>query len=165
MAVSDAPGRASLIMTEIAAGNHHLSAPDHALAGTAIDVELTTLDGFNEEWGGEAVDMVKIDAEGFDPKVVAGMERMLHEGKVDIVQIEYSVLFIRSRSYLSDIFQIACRHGYSVAMLTLGGFEIHPRWHPDLEHFYPSAVVILHERARNLLPAREIRYGADNAHN
>jgi FkbM family methyltransferase len=163
-AVSDEPGSAEMVFTEVAAGNHHLDSSDFSYDGERVSVEVTTLDLFHEAAGHAFVDMVKIDAEGFDPKVVIGMEGMLRQGQVGVVQIEYSILFVRSRAYLLDLFTIAHRHGYIVALLTAHGFEIHRQWHPDLERFYLSSYVLLRPDSADLLPARVMEYGDDNAH-
>lgn len=163
-AASDEPGRLRMIMTGASAGTHHLAAEDYPYEGEEISVDVVTVDGALKDDSPESLDLVKIDAEGFDPKVLQGMQGLLAGGRVDVIQIEYSILFIRSRSYLYDVFKIAERHGYRVAVLSRKGFEIHAEWHPDLEHFYPAAIVLLHPRAESLMPSREVRYGDDFAH-
>ncbi|HET9428659.1 MAG TPA: FkbM family methyltransferase [Allosphingosinicella sp.] len=162
-AVSDEIGTARMIMTQIEAGNHHLEASSGALQGEEIEVPVTTLDNYFDA-PDHAIDIVKIDAEGFDPKVLAGMKSLLARHAVEVVQFEYSWLFIRSRAFLHDVFDLAHAHGYQVGLLTGRGVEIHPKWHQDLEKFNASAMVLLRDTAREWLTARDVRYRPDNTH-
>jgi len=162
-ALSDEAGTARMVTTRIDAGTHHLQASSGSLEGEEIEVPVTTLD---LRFGGsdQAIDLVKIDAEGFDPKVLSGMTGLLARRAVEIVQFEYSWLFIRSRAFLYDIFTLAEAHGYRVGLLTGRGIEIHPEWHPDLEKFNASAMVLIRDGEADWLTAREVRYGPDNTH-
>jgi FkbM family methyltransferase len=162
-AVSDQIGTASMVVTALEAGTHHLDAPDARFAGSMIEVPVTTLDAALEG-SDSTIDIVKVDAEGFDPKVILGMQTLLARQLVDVVQFEYSYLFVRSRAYLYDLFQVATRHGYQVALITNDGFEVHPEWHPDLEHFYASAMALVSPRATGLLPIKLVSYQQDNTH-
>jgi len=161
-AVSDEVGTASMVVTTLEAGTHHLEAADAGFEGDTIQVPVTTLDQLLDQES--HIDIVKIDAEGFDPKVILGMQGLLSRQVVDIVQFEYSYLFIRSRAFLHDVFQVADRHGYKIALITNSGLELHPHWHPDLERFYASAMALVSDRARELLPVRMVSYGLDNVH-
>lgn len=162
-ALSDQEGSARMVKTHVEAGTHHLQTATGSLEGDEIEVRVTTLDAF---FGGsdQSIDIVKIDAEGFDPKVLAGMTRLLSRQAVEVVQFEYSWLFIRSRAFLHDIFALAEAHGYQVGLLTGTGVEIHPEWHPDLEKFNASAMVLLRGTGMEWLAMRQVRYRPDNTH-
>ena len=162
-AVSDELGTAKMVFTQLEAGNHHLQSAAGALAGDEIHVRVTTLDTYFGATD-RPIDIVKIDAEGFDPKVMAGMARLLARQAVEIVQFEYSWQFIRSRAFLYDIFDLAKAHGYRVGLLTKMGVEIHPEWHPDLEKFNASAMVLLRPSTGDWLTQRSVSYRADNTH-
>lgn len=162
-AVSNEPSTMKMVVTALESGTHHLASADYPYEGRTIDVPVTTLD-VHLAGAAEPIDIVKIDAEGFDPKVIGGMRDLLARRMVGVVQFEYSILFIRSRSYLYDIFGIAREFGYKVALLTRQGFEVHEQWHADLEHFYASSIVMLEEKAIDLLPAMFVHYRPDNTH-
>ena len=68
-ALSDAPGVVAFRRHEFAAGSHIVGRGEVVSTG---DVEVTTLDRLVAERGLAGLGLVKIDAEGFDPKVVAG---------------------------------------------------------------------------------------------
>ena len=162
-AVSDELGTAKMVFTQLEAGNHHLQSAAGALAGDEIHVRVTTLDTYFGATD-RPIDIVKIDAEGFDPKVMAGMARLLARQAVEIVQFEYSWQFIRSRAFLYDIFDLGKAHGYRLGLLTKTGVEIHPEWHPDLEKFNASAMVLLRPSTGDWLTQRSVSYRADNTH-
>jgi FkbM family methyltransferase len=82
MAVTDRPGRVTLHRLARQQGSSSIYAfgPDDLAIwddqATPLDVEATSLDAF---FGGDAppVDLVKIDAEGAEPAILAGMQRLL----------------------------------------------------------------------------------------
>lgn len=161
-AVSDAPGTAEMVFTGVEAGNHHILSDAHQFDGEQVSVPTITLDQYHRGHQYGFVDAVKIDAEGFDPKVMAGMSEMFANRAVGIVQFEYSPLFIRSRAYLSDIFTLAESGGYRVGLLTSQGVEIFEEWHPDMERFYPCAFVVVHPDWLDLMPGATVAYDNDD---
>lgn len=68
-ALSDAPGVVAFRRHDFAAGSHIVG---RGAVPTTGDVTVTTLDALVEAHGLADLGLVKIDAEGFDPKVVAG---------------------------------------------------------------------------------------------
>jgi FkbM family methyltransferase len=87
-AAGDFCGRATLsIPDEWRGGATLLSAP-HAphTALSEIEVEVTTLDS---ELEGETVDFVKIDVEGAEPQVVAGMNQLIEDNPTIQIGLEF----------------------------------------------------------------------------
>ena len=162
VALSDQRGTAEMVVADKRAGTHHLHSSVHNVDGDLVRVDVTTLDDYLIDHPQEHIDLIKIDAEGTDAKIIAGMARLLERGGVDLVQFEYSVHFIRTRSFLSDIFQIADRFGYRVALLTAQAVEFQECWHPDLERFYASPMLLVREGSRTYLPSLVSCYRADN---
>lgn len=163
-AVSDLPGSARFVVTDVSAGDHHLESTDYNVEGEYLDVEVISLDQFTNSRGLRPIHMVKIDAEGYDPKVMEGMSDILLRGEVDLVQFEYGALFIRCRSYLYDVFELAHRYGYDVATLSHRGVELHYEWHPDLERFYGMSMLLIHPRAHDRVPVRPVVYDTANVY-
>ena len=52
-----------------------------------IDVEVRTLDAM---LNGRKVDLLKIDAEGFEPQVIGGLAEVIKEGRVSAIILEFS---------------------------------------------------------------------------
>lgn len=158
-AVSEHAGRQEFVCHGDEAGSHHLATDFMERSGTRTEVEVVRLD---DRFADVELDLVKIDAEGFDPLVIRGAESMLADKRIGAIQFEYSVLFIRSRTYLYDMFEIAEKHGYRVGLLTGEGIEIFDEWHQDLEQFIACNMVMCRPDALAWLPARRAVYGIDN---
>jgi FkbM family methyltransferase len=94
VAVGDVAGRASLTVATGYSGTANLRRPDGGV-GCVVDVELTTVD---EVLAGEDLTdkriLFKIDVEGFEGHVLAGMEQTLArcEGFVGIVEFDQDYL-------------------------------------------------------------------------
>ena len=162
-ALSDREGSLSFVVTE-GGGDHHIASKDFAFEGRTIEVEVSTLDRWCAAEGVDWIDMVKIDAEGFDPLVIAGAARMLQEERIGLIQFEYGVLYIRSRTYLYDVFQQIAGTRYKVGRLTKQGIELFDNWHFDLERFNGANYVIVHETVRDRVLCRDVTYGPTNAY-
>ena len=61
-----------------------------------VKVRCATVDAFCQEAGIERIDLLKVDTEGFDLVVLRGAERMLREGRVRFVYVEFNDLFARA---------------------------------------------------------------------
>jgi hypothetical protein len=75
-------------------------------------VPVDTIDHFCDEHAIEHIDLLKSDTQGYECQVFQGAERMLSEGRIDLVYFE--VIF--SDQYRGRPFGDACnlllRHGY-----------------------------------------------------
>jgi FkbM family methyltransferase len=162
-ALSSSEGVTHFIVTE-GGGDHHLAARDFAFEGKRIDARVTTIDAWCASNGIDYIDFVKIDAEGFDPLVIQGAKRMLTEERIALIQFEYGVPYIRSRTYLYDVFQLVAGTRYKIGRLTQQGVELLDSWHFDMERFYGSNYVIVHDTARNRIPCRDVAYDATNTY-
>jgi FkbM family methyltransferase len=80
-------------------------------------VPVTTLDRELAEREISSVDIVKIDAEGYDLHVLRGAQAMLSRQAIDVVQFEYSHAWLYARSTLGEAINLLERHGYGVYLL------------------------------------------------
>lgn len=161
-AVSDEPGSMTMSVHEVSAGTHHLGRLEPEETGTESVVEVVTLDDYWAERGGGTIHFVKIDAEGYDSNILFGMRGLMTAGAVDAIQLEYSVLFFRTRTFLRDIIETARSCGYRYGNLHRTGIELLDHWHPDVESFCSSTKVLLHPRAVEWLGARTMTYSRHN---
>lgn len=85
LAVSSACGKTQLNVPRSALPSSASLAKDgfRKIAGELVDVEVTTLDA--DVPSGTPVDLVKIDVEGFEHEVLAGMGRILHESRPVVI--------------------------------------------------------------------------------
>lgn len=69
-------------------------------------VKVTTLDDFAAENNINRIDLLKIDTEGHEFKVLLGAQKLLSEGKIDILQIEFNEMNVYSRTFFLDFWNL-----------------------------------------------------------
>jgi FkbM family methyltransferase len=72
----------------------------------SFDIEIRTIDSFCEEMGIEHIDFIKIDTEGYEYEVIKGSGKLLKENKIGIIQFEFNVANILSRTFLKDFYDL-----------------------------------------------------------
>jgi FkbM family methyltransferase len=87
----------------------------------ARQVAVTTLDDEFKLRSITHVDMLKIDAEGYDLHVLRGAQKSLERGLIDVVQFEYNAPWARANSTLHEALEIFRKNQYSVFLLRAGG--------------------------------------------
>ncbi len=75
---------------------------------------VVTGDGYCAEHGIGHIDLLKIDVEGAEERVLRGFDRMLGDGAVDVVQFEYGRSNIASHFLLRDFHLWFADRGYQV---------------------------------------------------
>jgi len=134
--VGSEPGTARMNVCAGLAGSHSLvrksEGRDHV---DVIDVPVITIADYCNENGIESIDLLKVDAEGFDFEVILGALPLLRAGKVSILQFEYNLCWIDGRHFLKDVFDLAHELGFVVGKLLPTAIEIYPHWHAELERF------------------------------
>jgi FkbM family methyltransferase len=76
-------------------------------------ITLIALDDFIREHTIETVDFLKIDTEGYELMVLAGLRATLAQCKIDVVQFEFNAMNVISRAYCRDFYEI------------LGGYDLY----------------------------------------
>jgi FkbM family methyltransferase len=93
-ALSDRRGRATLHVSAVHSGDNRFDvAPG---PGTAIEVDTLPLD---DVLNGRRVDLVKIDVQGHEPKVFAGMDRTLRQNPAPVLVFEFWPDGLRQAGY------------------------------------------------------------------
>jgi FkbM family methyltransferase len=77
-------------------------APGRSEHAASYPVPVSTLDIYTQQHGIDHIDLVKIDAEGFDLNVLEGASRLLDEQKIDIFLFEYADGWINNRRFLKE---------------------------------------------------------------
>lgn len=86
-----------------------------------ITVPMTTIDYEISSRGLEFIDFLKIDAEGFDLKVLKGTKQALSTGRIGIVQFEYNSPWAQVNSMLAEAMCMLSEYGYEVFLLKRNG--------------------------------------------
>ena len=68
------------------------------------DVTIITVDDFLQEHAMARVDLLKIDTEGNELKVLLGASHAIAERKIDVVQFEFNDMNIASRVFFKDFY-------------------------------------------------------------
>ena len=90
-------------------------------AGSTRTVTLTTLDTALREAGWDHVDLVKIDAEGYDLQVMRGAREAIVSGSIGVVQFEYNRGWQLAGDTLRAAYMLLERHGYRIFVLKREG--------------------------------------------
>jgi FkbM family methyltransferase len=134
LALGDAPGTVDFFMHDGAAYNRGLSSlqatPDMEAGFRRERVEMTTLDAFLPEADRERLSVVKIDVQGAERRVLAGMKDLLARARPAVVFEFESDYATDPRSEIRAILDTLPDHRV---------FQIRPG-HPELEDFNPDAV-------------------------
>ncbi|ATU67334.1 FkbM family methyltransferase [Piscinibacter gummiphilus] len=110
MALGDAPGTLELGDYAEHAGSQHASLLKGVIDGihhgavTYTSVAVGTLDDYCTEHGIDHIDLLKIDVEGFELKVLQGAKRMLAERRLDVIQFEFNEMNVIGGTFLNDFF-------------------------------------------------------------
>jgi FkbM family methyltransferase len=125
-AVSDIDGEVTFFEEADAGEGSSLLASIANVRAIASPVRATTLYSALEERGWSTVDLVKIDAEGFDFHVLRGAEHLLADHRIRLVQFEYNWSWMEAGSTLARARQLLRDHGYELYLMRSGGLYTVP---------------------------------------
>lgn len=87
----------------------------------SLEVNTLTGDEFCDQNQIETIDILKIDVEGAENKVLNGFSRRIKEQKIKVIQFEYGPQNIESRFLLKDFYEMLEVNGYRIG-------KIYPTW-------------------------------------
>ena len=108
------------------------------------NILLTTLDGYIKENGVEKIDLLKIDVEGHELKVLQGGAIALASGRIRCIQFEYGGCFLDSGTTLKQVYTLLRYCGYELFRLwPYGKLRIHS-YYPHFENYrYSNRLTML----------------------
>jgi FkbM family methyltransferase len=89
--------------------------------GIIVNVQTISGDEFCNKHGIEHIDILKIDVEGAEQKVLEGFKSFLKNQKISIVQFEYGPHNLQSEFLLKNMYELFTGYGYKVG-------KIYPNW-------------------------------------
>lgn len=87
-------------------------------------IELRTIDGFCRENKINHINLLKIDVEGHELKVLEGARNMLSSQKIDFIQFEFGGCNIDSKTYFQDFYYLLKDNYHIYRVLKDGIFKI-----------------------------------------
>jgi FkbM family methyltransferase len=110
--VADRPGRLQLYLGT-GSRNHSPTMVAHANTDQ-FEVPVTTLDEITSELGIDRIDFLKVDVEGFEPRVLAGAHRLLAERRIGGLLVEFNEAWLKQAGTSSEAL---------LAAITQAGFD------------------------------------------
>jgi len=98
-------------------------------------IRLTTLDAYVSDCKLGHIDLLKIDVEGHELKVLEGAVNVIEKGKVTVIQFEYGGCFLDSGAKLEKIYGLLSQNGYKLfRLLPYGKIKVR-NFHSYLENY------------------------------
>ncbi len=133
-AMSDAEGEARFFEEKNAGEKSLLLESWCAEDAEGVAVRVTTVDSEVAKTGWECVDLLKIDAEGYDFHVIQGARRLLSRHGIGIVQFEYNAPWALAGNTLAAAIRLFEGYGYKVYLARTTG--LHPLNYARWGEFY-----------------------------
>jgi FkbM family methyltransferase len=163
VALSDDSRRLPFYVPHVMAGTSTLH-PDTSVSYQSVfEVETTTAADYCRVNSIDRIDLMKVDTEGNDLKVIRGALPLLRDARIGVLQFEYNHRWIYSRCYLKDVFDLLRNTPYRVAKVCSDGLEAYADWHPELERYFETNYALVHEALTAKLKCRLLRIGRGNA--
>jgi FkbM family methyltransferase len=105
-----------------------------------------SLDDFCAEHGINAIDLLKIDVEGFEACVLRGGAEMIAKSRISCIQLEYGKANLFSRTFIHDYMR-GYGDGFAIGKLYPAGVQWFSRYSADLDDLMgPNLVMISRKR-------------------
>lgn len=106
------------------------------------EAHVGTGDEFMEEHNLTHIDLLKIDTEGADFRVLLGFENALSRGSISVIQFEYGYACVLAKALLHDFYAYLEPKGYVIGKLHAQGVDFKPYRLKDENFFGPNFVAV-----------------------
>lgn len=145
VALSDRSGTADIVLDADHSMNSLVRRPATANAAVTA-VAMARGDDECAAAGVDAVDLLKVDTEGFDLHVLRGFSQMLGAGAIAAVQFEFNAMSVFSRTVLLDFYELLEPLGYAIGKIHPNGVDFRP-YDLDLENWTgPNCLAVRRDR-------------------
>jgi len=162
LAVSDKEGKGYFKVTGDNTGSSAIVEDDLVTGASTIKVEMTTIDKQMQSLGWPYIDVVKVDTEGHDFKVIKGAIESLREEKIGILQFEYNWRWLESKNSVRDVFSLIEALSYKFGRLSENEIEVYEYWHTELDRFIETNFLLVRMDLMASLPMRIYDFGDNN---
>ncbi|MFD7709619.1 FkbM family methyltransferase [Streptomyces sp. NPDC059785] len=98
----------------------------HSSPAERRQADVMTGDEYMENNRIDRVDLLKVDVEGTEGRVLEGFSQTLREERVRVVQFEYGLANVVARCLLADMYRLLEEAGFSVGRLFPDGVDFRP---------------------------------------
>ena len=98
----------------------------------------------------DAIDLLKIDVEGFEASVLRGGAQMIAESRISCIQLEYGKANLFSRSFIHDYMR-DYGEGFAIGKLYPAGVQWFSRYSVDLDDLMGPNLVMISRRRPELI--------------
>jgi FkbM family methyltransferase len=109
------------------------------------EVKIITLDDFCNKNKLKKINFLKIDTEGSELNVLKGSKKLIKENKIDIIQFEFNVMNIVSRTFMNDYYEILGDNYDFYRLLPKGMLKL-GKYSPFLEIFYIQNIIAVNKK-------------------
>lgn len=162
LALSDRGGTARFAMFGDTAGTNSLETDPDAAPAQTIEVATATGAEFAARASLEAIDLVKIDTEGHDYRVLEGFEPLFARGAIGAAQFEYNSRWLTAHRSLRDVFDLAARTRYRLGRVMHDRIELIEGWNPECDRFFEDNFVLVRPDMVSALGGVEMRWSVAN---
>jgi FkbM family methyltransferase len=163
VALSDVAAKLPMYVPHVMAGTSTLHPDARIQYPQVLEVEASTIDWYCQSRGIEHVDLLKIDTEGNDLRVIRGAKDLMCRGAIGVIQFEYNERWVHSRSFLKDVFDLITGTPYRLAKVCSHSLEVYIEWHHELERYFETNYALVHDRFRGPLQCITLKIGGSNA--
>lgn len=122
----------------------------HPFAFTELTAEAVTGDGYAAGRGIEHIDLMKVDVEGMEDRVLKGFSGMFARKAIDLVQFEYGRVSILNGFLLRDFQAFFRERGYAVGKMYPNYVDFRDYDPADEDFMGPNYLACLEEKAEYL---------------
>jgi FkbM family methyltransferase len=159
VALSDYDGTASFRIVSATGGTNGLASTGDT---NTIEVSVRRAEGWATAVGINHIALMKIDTEGHDYGVIAGLGGLLAARAVSVIQFEYNQRWLETRRSLRDIFALAAEHGYHVGRANRDTIDVYDGWNAENDRFFEWNYLLIAPEMLDALDARKVRWGPSN---
>lgn len=120
----------------------------HEGRSVEINIKLTTLDQYCKQNDIRNIDLLKIDTEGNELKVLKGARKLIEEKKIGVIQLEFNEMAVYSRYYLKDL--IDSLEGYRPYRLVQNGGFLLEKYTPVYGEIFAYQNIVFVRKDLNL---------------
>lgn len=129
-----------------------LSSLHTTVTSSKVSIKLKRGDDFCSSQNITSIDFMKVDVEGTELSVLRGFQKLLENGGVKIIQFEYNLANVYSRTYLKDFYEYFTPLGYLIARIYRRNVEFMD-YNPHYEFIGHGNYLMVHKTQSDILEA------------